>query len=246
MKNYGVYLAAIVIFSSGCASQSAARQDEYADPLEPINRGIYVFNDIADKYVLRPVAKGYVWLLPSLIRTGVNNFYDNLGSPVDIVNAFLQGKIKQGFSDTGRFALNSTFGLLGILDPASDVGLMLHDEDFGQTMGVWGIPEGPYLVIPFFGPRTARSGIGNLGDALIHPQVQMSNSSLRSKINILYFVHTRSTLLGIDSELDRAFDRYTFIKDAYLQNRRYLVLDGNLPEDDFYLEDEEFDDYDDF
>jgi len=238
----------LVVFLTGCATKNSAEMDDISDPFEPVNRVTYKINDFGDKFILRPIAKGYEWLFPAFIRTGINNFYDNLGYPMDIVNALLQGKFKQAASDTGRLALNSTLGLAGFLDPATDVGLARHEEDFGQTMGVWGIPAGPYLVVPLFGPRTVRSGTGNLVDALYHPQVQMSNSSLRTKINIMYFIHLRSTLLGVDKELQRAFDPYAFVRDAYLQNRRYLLYDGNLPDEDLFFDDEEFDDeeFDDF
>lgn len=235
----------LALFMSACAANKSAEQ-EVNDPFEPVNRVTYKINDWGDKFILRPIAKGYEWIAPDFVRTGINNFYDNLGYPMDIVNALLQGKFKQALSDTGRLALNSTLGLAGFLDPATDIGLARHEEDFGQTMGVWGIPQGPYLVVPFFGPRTVRSGAGNLFDALYHPQVQMSNSSLRTKINIMYFIHLRSTLLGVDKEIQRAFDPYAFVRDAYLQNRRYLVFDGNLPDEDLFFDDEEFEDFEDF
>ena len=238
----GLTATLLIALVSGCATDNGAEQ-YVNDPFEPVNRVTYKINDWGDKFILRPLAKGYEWIAPDFLRTGINNFYDNLGYPMDIVNALLQGKFVQAASDTGRFALNSTLGLAGFLDPATDVGLARHEEDFGQTMGVWGIPQGPYLVVPLFGPRTVRSGAGNLVDALYHPQVQMRNSSLRTKINIMYFIHLRSTLLGIDKELQRAFDPYAFVRDAYLQNRRYLLFDGNLPDEDLFFEDEEFDDF---
>jgi phospholipid-binding lipoprotein MlaA len=238
----GLTATLLIALVSGCATDNGAQQD-INDPFEPVNRVTYKINDWGDKFILRPIAKGYEWIAPDVVRTGINNFYENLTSPMDIVNALLQGKFVQAASDTGRFALNSTLGLAGFLDPATDVGLAPHEEDFGQTMGVWGIPQGPYLVVPLFGPRTVRSGVGNLVDALYHPQVQMSNSSLRTKINIMYFIHLRSTLLGVDKELQRAFDPYAFLRDAYLQNRRYLLFDGNLPDEDLFFEDEEFDDF---
>ena len=241
-------IAALLALSiCGCAAKNGAQLEEISDPLEPVNRVTYKINDWGDKFILRPIAKGYEWLFPGFVRTGINNFYDNLSYPMDIVNALLQGKFTQAASDTGRLALNSTLGLAGFLDPATDIGLERHEEDFGQTMGVWGIPQGPYLVVPLFGPRTVRSGVGNLVDALYHPQVQMRNSSLRTKINILYFINLRSTLLGVDKELQRAFDPYAFVRDAYLQNRRYLLFDGNLPDEDLFFDDEfddeEFDDF---
>ena len=222
---------------TACASSGPSRPASAGDPLQPVNRGIYKFNDVADTYVLRPVAKGYEWLLPSFMRTGINNFFENLGTPVDVVNNLLQGKVRAGLSDAARMALNTTAGLGGILDPATDAGLAKHDEDFGQTLGVWGLPEGPYLVIPFFGPRTVLSGAGQLVDLTYHPQLQISPAGLRSKINVLWIVHQRSRLLGIDKELDRAFDEYAFVRDAYLQNRLYLLYDGNPP-----LDESEFDD----
>jgi len=236
----------LIFLVTGCATQNGTEQDDYSDPFEPINRVTFGFNDFADKYVLRPVAKGYEWVTPAVIRTGINNFFDNLNYTVDIVNALLQGKFGQAASDTGRLALNTTLGFGGFLDPATDAGLPRNNEDFGQTLGVWGLPEGPYLVVPLFGPRTLRSGVGTLGDLWVTPQLRLFSSSVQTKMNILYIIHKRSTLLGIDEEIDRAFDRYAFLRDSYLQNRRYLRYDGNLPEEDLYLDDEEFDDFEDF
>ncbi len=236
-----------LLMSAGCASRNAAEQDDVNDPFEPLNRGIFAFNDAADKYALRPVARGYQWLLPAPIRTGVNNFFDNISYPVTIINGLLQGKFRQAASDSARLLLNTTLGIGGLLDPATDAGLDKNDEDFGQTFGVWGIPEGPYIVVPLFGPRTVRSGIGDLANIQVNPQFQMQNSSLRTKINILWIIHTRSTLLGIDQELNRAFDRYSFLRDSYLQSRRYLRYDGELPDTDFFLDDEfEDDEFEDF
>ena len=232
----------MLLITAGCASQSASEQDPLNDPFEPVNRGIYAFNDVADKYVLRPVAVGYQWLLPSQVRTGVNNFFDNISTPVDIINAALQGKFRQAASDSARMAINTTLGFGGLLDPATDAGLTKNNEDFGQTFGAWGIPEGPYIVVPLFGPRTIRSGIGDLANIQVNPQFQMQNSSLRTKINILWIIQARSTLLGIDKEIDRAFDRYSFVRDSYLQNRRYLRYDGNMPEESY----DDFEDFDDF
>jgi len=232
----------LVFLIMGCATRSGAEQDDYSDPLEPINRVTFRLNDFGDKYLLRPVAKGYERITPAAIRTGINNFFDNLNYTVDIVNALLQGKFRQAASDTGRLALNTTLGFGGFLDPATDAGLARHDEDFGQTLAVWGVPAGPYLVVPLFGPRTLRSGVGTLGDLWLSPQLRLFSSSVQTKVNIVYLIHQRSTLLGIDAELDRAFDRYTFIRDSYLQNRKFLQYDGNPPEEDFYFDDDEFED----
>jgi phospholipid-binding lipoprotein MlaA len=227
------------LFVSGCASQSASRQPVPGDPLEPVNRGVFAFNDFTDTYLLRPVASGYAWLFPQFMRTGVNNFFENLAAPVDILNAFLQAKPRQGFSDAARMGLNTTVGIGGLFDPATTAGLALHDEDFGQTLGVWGVPEGPYLVIPFFGPRTARSGGGQLVDLQYHPQLQF-RGGIRSRLNVLWIIHQRSRLLAVDEQIQRAFDPYAFVRDAYLQNRRFLRYDGMPPEEAFPEED--FDD----
>lgn len=225
---------------SGCASQNGS-QGDISDPLEPINRGLFAFNDVADKYVMRPVAVGYTWLLPAVVRTGINNFFDNIGYPVDAINALLQGKVQQFASDSARIVINTTLGFGGFLDPATAAGLAKNNEDFGQTLGVWGIPDGPYLVIPFFGPRTVRSGVGDLVDIQYSPQFNLGRSGIRTKVNIVWLIHQRSTLLGVDQEIERAFDRYAFLRDSYVQNRRYLRYDGDPPEEDYFL-DEEFDD----
>lgn len=227
---------------AGCASQGASGLDEVNDPFEPVNRAIFRFNDVADKYVLRPVAVGYQWLLPPVIRTGVNNFFDNISYPVDAINALLQGKVEQFASDSARILLNTTVGIAGILDPATSAGLAKNNEDFGQTLEVWGIPAGPYIVVPFFGPRTISSGIGDLVDIQYNPQFNVGRSGIRTKVNIVWYIHRRSTLLAVDQEIERAFDRYAFLRDSYLQNREYLLYDGNPPEKDLLFEDEFEDD----
>lgn len=229
-----------LLLAAGCASQGATGQNEVNDPFERVNRGIFAFNDFADTYVMRPIAVGYEWLLPGVARTGINNFFDNISYPVDIVNALLQGKFRQAASDSARLGINTTLGFAGFLDPATAAGLAKNNEDFGQTLGVWGVPDGPYLVIPFFGPRTMRSATGDLVDIQINPQFHLGSSSIRTKVNILWLIHRRSTLLGVDQEIKRAFDRYSFLRDSYLQNRNYLRYDGSPPEDDSFF-DEEFD-----
>jgi phospholipid-binding lipoprotein MlaA len=237
---------AIIILSlmiSACAARTATEQPENPDPIERVNRGVYKFNTFADRWILRPIARGYQWVFPPLMRTGFNNFFENLDTPIDALNAFLQGKFRQSFSDVGRFAMNSTFGLAGFLDPATHAGLVKHNEDFGQTLGVWGVPEGPYLMVPFFGPRTFRSGVGSAVDLFTSPLFSIDESSIRWGLFIAYNIHARSTLLGVDQEVQRAFDSYAFVRDAYLQNREYLLYDGNPPEEDYFFEDEEFDDF---
>ncbi len=230
---------ACLMLASGCASQQTLEQGDTMDPFEPANRAIYRFNEVADKYVARPVAKGYQFITPTVLRTSITNFFDNLTYPIDIVNALLQGKFQQAGLDTSRLVINTTIGVFGFMDPATDVGLVKHDEDFGQTLGTWGVPEGPYIMVPFFGPRTLRSGVGTVADVYASPQFWLFSSSVQTKVNILWLIHRRSNLIGIDEEVQRAFDRYAFVRDAYLQNREYLLYDGDPPEPDF---DFEFDD----
>jgi phospholipid-binding lipoprotein MlaA len=227
---------------AGCAAKNSTEQDPVNDPIEPFNRGVYTFNDYADQWILRPIAKGYVWITPSVLRTGVTNFLDNIFYPVDIVNALLQAKFGQALSDTARFGMNTTLGFAGILDPATDAGLEKHNEDFGQTMGVWGIPEGPYLMVPFFGPRTVRSGVGDIADLFVSPLIALDESRVRWGLFALLTIQTRSTLLSVDENVRNAFDPYAFVRDSYMQNRKFLLYDGNLPEEDLYFDDEDFDD----
>ncbi len=215
---------------SGCTTSKGAERN--VDPLEAINRPIYKFNSVTDKFILRPIAKGYDFVMPRLARVGVRNFLDNLRYPVVFVNGFLQGKFKQGASDTGRFLINSTVGLGGLFDPATSLGLVAHQEDFGLTFARWGIPQGPYIVVPMLGPRTVRSGVGTLADIQINPMVQLNNTSLRSKILILFTIDSRANLLPIDEQINAAYDPYLFIRDAYLQNRVFLLEDDSEATDD--------------
>lgn len=233
-------LSALLAPALAAAQEPAAEDTPNIDPFEPINRGIYRFNDVADKYVFRPVAKGYNFILPQPARTGVANFFDNWTYPVTIVNGFLQGKFDQGVRDTTRFVFNSTFGVFGLFDVATAGGLPENHEDFGLTFGHWGVPQGPYVVIPILGPATARSGVGILANVQVNPVVQMENSSVRDKLLILWFIETRAALVGPDETINDAFDPYLFVRDAYLQNRRYL-LEGAPAEDSFF--DEDFEDF---
>ncbi|MEZ5565814.1 MAG: VacJ family lipoprotein [Gammaproteobacteria bacterium] len=233
----------ILVLASGCASRQVTEPTGANDPFQPVNRAIYKFNDIGDRYLLRPVAVGYEHGLPPQIRRGIQNIFTNLIYPVTIANAFLQGKFRQTGHDGARFLLNSTVGLAGLFDPASRVGLPEHDEDFGQTLGVWGVPEGPYLVVPLLGPRTTRHAVGTVVDAPLTPFIGISDGQLNLTLGlwVIYAVDKRSRLLDVDHAIFEAFDPYLFVRDAYLQNRRYQVLDGNLPDDDSYLDD--FEDY---
>lgn len=242
-KGHGVRRVLLTLFTLLLAVSNGActrppNGSPSEDPFEAVNRPIFMFNSGVDTVLFRPVAKGYEFILPEPARDKTANFYDNITYPVDIVNAFLQGKFKQGFSDTGRFALNSTLGLAGFLDPATLVGLTENEEDFGQTFSVWGIPQGPYIVIPLLGPSTVASGIGIWPNTQVNPIMQWPTSSTRSKLFIAWTVDSRARLLPFDEAVRESFDPYLFIRDAYLQNRQYLIFDGNPPVGDF---DDEFD-----
>ena len=219
-------LMVVVGVLSGCAHQNMR------DPLEPLNRGIYTFNDAVDKAVLKPVATGYRAVLPQLVRTGVSNFFSNLDDITVIVNNLLQLKIPQAVSDTGRFVINTTIGVLGLFDVATHFGLEKHNEDFGQTLGYWGLGSGPYLVLPFLGPSSFRDGVGRLVDKQTDVVVNLDHIRTRNQFWGTRVINTREQLLDSEKVLDAAaIDRYAFIRDAYLQRRRNLVYDGNPPPD---------------
>lgn len=222
----------------GCAAQNGAeRQAPNPDPFEPVNRVIYKVNDFGDRYLAKPVARAYEKGTPQAVRIGANNFFENLRYPITIVNDFLQGKVRQGGADFARFLVNSTVGLGGLFDPAADMGLKFHDEDFGQTLSVWGVPQGPYLMIPVFGPYTVSSAVGDLAGTQVSLLIQAPDEAATA-LWLWYLVHWRYSVLGADEEIQRAFDPYAFIRDAYLQNRLYKIYDGNVPEDEMYPEDE--------
>ncbi len=230
------------LLSAGCASQPNAKTDP-RDPFERVNRATYKFNDALDHAVLRPVAKGYKKVTPQFVQTGVSNFFTNLGQPTVIVNDLLQAKFVPALSDTGRFFLNTTVGIGGLLDPASAAGLDKHDEDLGQSFGKWGVPAGPYLMVPFFGPTTVRDGIGRLGDVYTDPLYYVEEDKVRYSIYALSLVNLRAGLLDTDQTLEQAFDKYAFLRNAYLQRREYQVTDGAVsPVDDEPLEDPEAED----
>lgn len=207
--------------------------DDPSDPLERANRAVFKFNRTADRYVLRPVAQGYDQVMPDTAKLGVNNFFNNLEEPRTILNALLQLKVKRAARSTGRFLLNSTAGIAGFMDVATDAGLKRYDEDFGQTLGRYGVGQGWYLMVPFLGPRTNRDLIGTGGDyfAGIGPYVETEVSAPLTATDL---VDTRARLLGADSLLDSAIDPYIFVRTAYLQQRLAKVYDGNPPRELMY------------
>lgn len=235
-------LALSILFSSGCASVDVA--DE-RDPLEGFNRAVYAFNDDFDRSIAKPLATGYEKVVPAPVNNSISNFFSNLDDVVVLVNDILQLKFEQTLSDLGRITFNTTFGLFGLFDVATHMDLPKHNEDFGQTLGYWGVGSGPYLVLPFFGPRTLRDGIALPVDWEIDPLYQIKDDETRWGAIGLRVIDDRASLLRASRILDTAaLDPYVFMRDAYLQRRENLVYDGNPPQqeiDDFDPFGEEFD-----
>lgn len=209
----------------GCASTGDPR-----DPLEPINRGIYTFNEGLDTVLIKPAAEIYEGLVPPIARTGVSNAFSNVNDVVVALNNLMQGKVGEALSDIGRVLINTTAGLFGLFDVATPVGLEKHDEDFGQTLGYWGVGDGPYLVLPFLGPRNLRDTAGIFVDLAIDPMYYIDSVPERNSLYGLRFISRRAELLGASRLLSvAALDEYEFVRDAYLQRRRNLIHDGNPP-----------------
>jgi phospholipid-binding lipoprotein MlaA len=234
-----------VLLASGCALKPSVPKEDRseADPWEPLNRQIHGFNNGLDKVTFKPLAKGYQKVFPQFLRTGIRNFSFNLRAPLNAINHFLQGKGKAGLSETGRFVANSTFGLLGVLDVATDMGLERQPEDFGQTFAKWGIPDGPFVVLPVIGPRTLRGAIATPLNIYVDPLIHYDNASVRDKLYFIRVIDLREKLFAAESLLEGSQDRYLSTREAYLQNRLYLIFDGDPPVDDDlyeeYLEEDE-------
>lgn len=223
----------MVLLLGACASnESGPVTEPNIDPWEPMNRTIHGFNGGLDKIIVKPVAKGYEYVVPSMLRRGVTNFSQNLRSPANALNNLLQGKGGAAMNEIGRFIANSTFGLLGIFDVATATGLDASREDFGQTFAAWGIPDGPYVVVPLLGPRTLRGAFAIPLNFLTDPLTYYDNSSVRSKLWALRLIDVRQRLFAAEELIEDAQDRYIAIRGAYLQNRRFLIYDGNPPDDD--------------
>jgi phospholipid-binding lipoprotein MlaA len=217
-----------LLLLAGCASTGEERDPR--DPWEGLNRGVYKFNDTFDEYLARPVARAYVKVLHQEIRTRIGNFFSNLQDPLISVNNILQGKFEEGVNDFARFAFNSTIGLFGIHDVASEMGLEKHNEDFGQTFGRWGAGAGPYLVLPVLGSSTVRDGIGLGLDWTLDPMSEIRPINLRNSLVVTRGINLRADLLEASRILEEAaLDRYVFQRDAFLQRRRSLIYDGSPP-----------------
>jgi phospholipid-binding lipoprotein MlaA len=225
----------IAVALAGCASTGTTTSGEprpkNPDPIEGFNRGAHKFNDVIDRNALRPAAVAYHDHTPRWLQTGVSNFFQNLFYPTTIANQFLQGKFKQGGQDIARFAINSTLGWGGVLDVASGAKLPVHDEDLGQTLGWWGVPPGPYLVIPLLGPATVRDAPSRFADTYTQPFRWYNADNERWFSLALSLVDKRASLLPLDRLINEAYDPYVFVRDAFLQRRQYAVFDGNPPGD---------------
>ena len=227
-KRFGMFALATALLAglSGCASTA----NNPKDPLEGFNRAMFSFNDGLDKAIIKPVAQGYDYVLPQPVQTGVGNFFGNIADVFIAVNNLLQGKPADAASDAGRFLLNTTIGVLGVFDVATPAGLEKHDEDFGQTFGRWGVGEGAYVVWPFIGSRTVRDTAGYVVDVAVDPVWNVDHVPTRNSLAVLRLVDTRASLLPAEKVIDdAALDKYTYMRDAYLQCRKSLVYDGNPP-----------------
>ncbi|MEQ1560958.1 MAG: VacJ family lipoprotein [Methyloglobulus sp.] len=230
---------AIISALTGCSTTS----NNASDPLEGWNRGTQSFNDKFDQYAMKPVAKGYNWIMPDFADQGVSNFFSNLNDISVTINDLLQFKLEQTGLDGSRFLVNTTAGVGGLIDVASMLDLPKHHEDFDQTLGVWGVPSGPYLVLPLLGPSSPRGITGLIGDAATNPATYVGfgafpglenavETAISSGMYVLNAIDKRADNLATEKVLSEAApeDRYEFIKNAYLQKRNYLIHDGNLPE----------------
>jgi phospholipid-binding lipoprotein MlaA len=229
------FLAVLVLFVSGCATVPAGKPDP-RDPWEKFNRSMYTINDSLDRAIAKPVAKGYKKVTPQFVRTGISNAITNIDTVSTIVNGLLQGKVKQAGRDSARFLLNSTLGLAGLFDPASAAGFEYNEEDFGQTLGVWGIQSGPYLMLPIFGPSTVRDAFARIPDQYTYPVNYLEDDSTRYLIRGVDFVDLRAGLLDLDAQIERSYDKYAFIRNAWLQRREFQVRDGNVEDQSLELE----------
>lgn len=238
-RNFSIIL--ILAILGGCASKGASPED----PWEGWNRKVYDFNKSVDKNIAKPVTKGYKAITPDFVETGVSNVFSNLGDIPNFLNNFLQGKPVDSISDLTRFVVNSTIGIVGLWDPASKMGLEKHDEDFGQTLATWGVEKGPYVMLPFLGPSTLRDTVAYPVDNYTDLVGHIDHVPTKNQLRILNLVDQRAAIMAFEEQLESASDEYLFVRDVYLQNRKYKVFDGEIPlDDDFGCEEEDEEDCD--
>jgi len=224
-------LLVLALALQACSTVGAKTPGQRLDPWEKWNRKVFSFNESLDKEVLKPTATVYSNVVPQPVRSGIDNFFSNAADAWSAVNNFLQGKFTDGFHDTVRFGTNSLFGIGGFLDVASEAGLEHHTEDFGQTLGRWGVGAGAYIVWPVIGPSSVRESFALPFDLAVSPALVINDGAVKWEITTLQLINARANLLGASKVLDDiALDKYTFVRDAYLQRRRSLVYDGDAPE----------------
>ena len=227
-------------FNVGCTTLEGPANPD--DPFESFNRSMYSFNETLDEYAMKPIAEGYQAITPDAVDTGITNFFGNLGDVLTLINDLLQLKIDRAIKTSARIVFNSTIGLFGIMDVATDFGLAKHNEDFGQTLGYWGVESGPYLVLPFFGPSSVRDGIGFVVDSFAEHDLVYDDMSTKDATGLIAvkYIDIRADLLKAKDIVDEtAPDPYAFIRDGWVQRRQNKVYDGNPPEED---EDDLFED----
>ena len=235
-------IAATTLLLSACASQGGTYSEPHPDdPWEGFNRGVWAFNRGLDKAIVKPIAQGYHYVTPNFIEDGISNFVDNLTYTITVANLLLQGRFRDFGTALGRLVLNSTFGLGGLVDVASVEGIAKHDEDFGQTFAVWGWADSPYMMLPFLGPSTLRDGIGLVPEIWTDGVSIIARKEDRYEPLIGSILSARVNLLDRDDEIDEAVDSYLFVRDAWLQNRRFKISNGNneLPDYEFFLDEGE-------
>ncbi len=236
VKKLKVTLVTVAIVAlAGCASTNG--YNDPRDPLEGFNRVMFEFNEILDKVLMKPLAKGYRAVMPAPVDKGISNFFSNLDDVGSAINNLLQFKLKRSASDVGRIVVNSTIGILGFIDVASNMNLEKHGEDFGQTLGYWGVGHGPYIVLPIFGPSGGRDAIGTVVDWFTDPVTYIEPVRVRNTTYVLRAVDKRADLLGATNIVEEAaLDKYEFIRDAYIQKRVSDVDDGNIQFDEGIIE----------
>lgn len=229
-------LLSSLVLAGGCAAaRPQTGQASEVDPWEATNRRVDAFNTRVDDATLKPIAQGYDKLMPDFLQQGISNFSHNLRGPLHIINNFLQGDGSEGFSETGRFLVNSTLGIGGLFDVASRMGFKEYTEDFGQTLAVWGVPSGPYLIVPFYGPQTLRDALALPLDFLADPLLYYEHDRIRYSIFALRSIDLRARFLSVEKFIKDSYDPYIAVRESYLQHRQFQIHDGDPPVDeDFY------------